>query len=566
MKTLTTCTISVLLLSWLPASLSRAAADAPAATGPRVFDVTVFGAKGDGKTLDTDAINKAIEAASAAGGGTVYFPAGTFASYSVRLKSNIALYLDQGATLLAADPPPADAPGGYDAPEPNASDWYQDFGHSHWHNSLVWGENVENVSILGPGTIFGRGLSKGYGRKDPLPGEPRSAFGRRGNGSTNTTATTATGTNQPARGPFGYPGRDTLPAGVGNKSISLKNCRNVTIRDVSIRHGGHFAILVTGVDNLTIDNLRIDTNRDGMDIDCCRNVRVSNCTVNSPYDDGICLKSSYGLGVARATENVTIVNCYVTAGFVEGTLLDGTNQRSGSGTGNGTGRIKFGTESNGGFKNITIANCLFEACQGLAIESVDGAIIEDVTVNNIAMRDINSAPIFIRLGSRLRAPEGTPVGAVRRINISNIVVNNARYRLGSIISGIPGHPVEDVSISNVHVVQEGGGTKENAAIEPPERETTYPEPGMFGTMPSYGFFVRHAKNLEMRDVDVTFVNDEMRPAVVLYDVAGADFDHVKARRTAEVPFFVLRKVSDFAVHNCPGLTDIHRAAVEQEAF
>ena len=107
----------------------------------------------------------------------------------------------------------------------------------------------------------------------------------------------------------------------------MKNCRNVTLRDFSILHGGHFGILATGVDNFTIDNLRIDTNRDGMDIDCCRNVRVSNSSVNSPWDDAICLKSSFGLGFARATEMVTITNCFVSGNFEEGTLLDATYKR-----------------------------------------------------------------------------------------------------------------------------------------------------------------------------------------------------------------------------------------------
>jgi polygalacturonase len=105
--------------------------------------------------------------------------------------------------------------------------------------------------------------------------------------------------------------------GVANKAIALKNCRNVLLRDFSILHGGHFGILATGVDNLTIDNLKIDTNRDGMDVDCCRNVRITNCSVNSPWDDGICLKSSFALGYARATEMVTISNCLV-AGSYEG--------------------------------------------------------------------------------------------------------------------------------------------------------------------------------------------------------------------------------------------------------
>src|SRR5207248_10118588 len=113
-------------------------------------------------------------------------------------------------------------------------------------------------------------------------------------------------------------GDTALAPGVGNKSISLKNCHNVILRDLSILHGGHFAVLATGVDNFTIDNLSIDTNRDGIDIDCCRNVRVSNCSVNSPWDDGICLKSSVGLGYARPTEMVTITNCFVSGSFMEG--------------------------------------------------------------------------------------------------------------------------------------------------------------------------------------------------------------------------------------------------------
>ena len=167
----------------------------------------------------------------------------------------------------------------------------------------------------------------------------------------------------PRAGAFGYPNaRDAVEPGWGNKSISLKLCRNVIIRDITILHGGHFAILATGVDNLTIDNIKIDTNRDGIDVDACKNVRISNCTVNSPFDDGICPKSSFALGYARATENVTITNCQV-SGYDEGTLLDGTYKRefrNANGTFSPTGRIRFGTESNGGFKNITVSNCVFD--------------------------------------------------------------------------------------------------------------------------------------------------------------------------------------------------------------
>src|SRR5882724_2815048 len=301
-----------------------------------LFDVKSFGATGDGKTLDTAAINKAIDTAAAAGGGTVVFPAGNYLSFSIHLKSHVALYLDAGSTIVAAEPP-ADLSSGYDAPEPTTGlvpnvDYYEDFGHSHWHNSLIWGEDLTDIAITGPGRIYGRGLSRGGGRRDWLP-EERTARRESGTPEGNyrvafplpKAALDAVAAQKP--GPFTYPGRDTLPAGVGNKAIALKNCRNVIFRDFTIYHGGHFGILATGVQNWTVDNLKIDTNRDGMDIDCCQNVRVANCTVNSPYDDGICPKSSYALGYARPTENVTITNCQV-SGYDEGTLLDGTRQRT----------------------------------------------------------------------------------------------------------------------------------------------------------------------------------------------------------------------------------------------
>src|SRR5881628_1360382 len=387
----------------LPVSLATPATDAP------VYNVKTFGATGDSKTLDTSAINKAIDAAAAAGGGTVYFPAGNYLSVSIHLKSNIALYLDQGATIIAAN---TSSDAKYDPPEPNEWDKYQDFGHSHWHNSLIWGENLTNVSILGPGVIWGKGLVRSGSQ---------SRTQQQNDALNNARA------SEP-KTPFGHPNpRDEVEPGWGNKSISLKLCRNVIVRDITILHGGHFAILATGVDNLTIDNLKIDTNRDGIDIDACKNVRISNCSVNSPFDDGICPKSSYALGYARATENVTITNCQL-SGYDEGTFLEGTYKRAfnnQNGTFSPTGRIKFGTESNGGFKNITISNCVFEYCRGLALETVDGGLLEDVTITNITMRDVSNAPFFLRLGSRMRGPGGQRVGALRRVTLSNIIVHNA---------------------------------------------------------------------------------------------------------------------------------------------
>ncbi len=568
----------------------------PALSSPSAgsFDVRTFGATGDGRTLDTAAINKAIDACAAAGGGTVLFSAGDYLSYSIHMKSNVALQLEAGATIVAADPP-ADGAGGFDPPESNQWNMYQDFGHSHFRNSLIWGEAIENIAIVGTGRIWGKGLSRGEGS-----------------------------------------GPNAMTSGVGNKSISLKNCHNVLLRDFSILHGGHFGILATGVDNLTIDNLKIDTNRDGMDVDCCRNVRISNCYVNSPWDDGICLKSDYSLGRAKQTEYVTITNCYVSGCWEEGSLLDGSYKKFGPDARvSRTGRIKFGTESNGGFRNITISNCVFEGCQGLALETVDGALLEDVTITNISMRDIVGAPIFMRLGSRMRGPDDTPVGTLRRVIVSNLVCSNCEAGLGSIISGIPGHYIEDVKIGSIQVLHKGGGTKEDAAYRPPEYEDMYPEPTMFiggprpsgrgpdgrwipegqgparpgrgpgapaapgggggaasgqpgavaapgapgqgngrgsgappvrHNMPSHGFYVRHVKGIQFDNIEIRTQKDDLRPAFVLDDVQDADFFRIKAPQAAGAPAFALHNVSDLAVHMCSGVPDTQLKTVENKTL
>jgi polygalacturonase len=486
-----------------------------------IFNVKTFGAAGDSKTLDTEAINNTIIAATKAGGGTVYFPAGTYLSYSIRLQSHITLYLEQGAVILAATP---SGEIGYDSPEPANNDTFQDFGHSHWHNSLIWGENLEDISILGPGVIYGKGLTRGG----------------------------------PYKAPF------------GNKAIALKLCRNVILKDFTILYGGHFGILATGVDNLTIDNLKIDTNRDGMDIDGCKNVRISNCSVNSPWDDGICLKSSFALGFARPTENVTITNCSV-SGFDRGTFYNGTYQRNEAhlvpDKEGPTGRIKFGTESNGGFKNITISNCVFEYCRGLALETVDGGILEDVTISNITMRDIINSPIFLRLGGRMRGPEGTPVGALRRINISNINVYNADSRFATLVSGIPGHYIEDVRLSNISIWYRPLDSLEtNIQKEVPEYEKAYPEPQKFGVLPAYGFFIRHAKNMELNNINLYLLGDENRPAMMLTDVKGIKLRNVSAAKGSNPAVLVLKDVNGLSIKDSKPLKNMDLKKVKTKNY
>jgi len=510
---------------------------------PLVYDVRDFGAKGDGQTIDTPAITAAIEKAAAAGGGTVFLPAGTYPSYSIRLKSHITLALGAGATLLAAAPAPEK--GRYDPPEPNEHDLYQDFGHSHWQNSLIWGIGLEDVEILGPGRIDGAGLT----RRGPGARWSRAANDRP------LSMGAAVGT----RGDPEAAARQAMD-GQGNKAIALKLCRNVRLRDFSVLNGGHFAILATGVDNLVIDGLAIDTNRDGIDIDACRHVRISNTAVNSPNDDAIVLKSSYALGMARATENVAITNCHV-SGYDQGTFLAGTfgrTQERAPDRDGPTGRIKLGTESSGGFRGITVSNCTFDRSRGLAIETVDGGDVEDVTVTNLAMRDVTTAPLFLRIGNRGRTPGEPPPGRMRRIAISNVVAAGVDPRYPALIAGLADRPVEDVDLANIRILYRGGGTREDAAREPPENEAAYPEPSMFGTLPAYGFFVRHARNVTLRDVEVGFSTEDLRPALALLDVADVHFDHVRARLAPGVPFALLRDVRGLSAHDSPGIPEPRR--------
>ena len=487
-----------------------------------VFDVRAFGATGDGKTLDSPAINKAIEACAAGGGGTVWVPAGTYLSGSIHVTNNLELHLCAGATLLAA-PQKMNA---YDETEPWEGTAYQDGGHTYFHNSLIWGENLTNVFITGPGRIYGEGLVRGDGKQDS-----RSGF-------SNWNKPDAPRTNSP-------------PDHLGNKAIALKLCRNVLIRDITILKGGHFAILVTGCDNMTVDNVTMDTDRDGIDIDCCRNTMVSNCRINAPGDDALCPKSSFALGRNVITENLTIVNCQV-FGFEMGTLLDGTMKPSRT----KNGRIKFGTEANGGFRNCTVANCTSRGCRGLALEEVDGGIMENITINNLTMMDVATYPIYITTGSRNRGPNVTAPSRARNILISNVIATGVESMSGIQITGIPEQPIEGVRLENIRIEFKGGGTKEEAARTPKELGTGYPEPRNVGVMPAYGLFARHVRDLELANIRVSFEKDDWRPAISCLDVDGLEIDNLKAQVAEGVTPANFDGVKRLVVRNSPVLDGI----------
>jgi polygalacturonase len=301
---------------------------------------------------------------------------------------------------------------------------------------------------------------------------------------------------------------------------------------------------------MTIDNVTIDTDRDGMDLDCCRNAMVSNCRVNSPRDDGICPKSSFALGRNVITENLTIINCQVSA-FQEGTLVDGTMRGGG-----GTGRIKFGTEANGGFRNVTVANCTFRACHGLALEEVDGGIMENITINNITMMDVAGYPIYITTGKRNRGPNVTQASRARNIHISNIIAtgiagSGGGRANGIEIFGLPDAPIEGVRLENIRLQFRGGGTTNDAAVTPRELGTGYPEPS--GIMPGYGLFARHVKGQELASITVGFDTVDLRPALVGVDLDGVEIDNVKAQLAPGVAAARWTDVKGLTVRNSPGI-------------
>lgn len=449
----------------------------------KTLDVRKFGAVGDGKNIDSKAINRAIEKASKHKGNVVFLPAGKYLCYSIHLKSDVTLKMDKGATIMAAAP---DERHGYDEPEFNPDSVYQDFGHSHWHNSLMWGEGLTNVTICGEGLIDGSNvLTRGSGK------------------------------NKKSK------------VIIANKALAMKNCKDVRISGLRFLNCGHFAMLLTGVDNLLLEDIIADTNRDGIDIDCCENVVVRRCKINTLNDDAIVLKCSYALGWAKPTRNVLVEDCDV-SGYDTGTFMDGTKKttvktvpdRDGP-----TGRIKLGTESSTAFKDILVRNCRFNHCRGLAIETVDGAALENVEFSGITMNDICNSPIYIRLGNRMRSPKGTSPSTINGVRINNVTVRDADARYACLIYGMEGNPIRNVSISNLSVEYRGGLTMKDFEEQrgrntffSSRNENTYPEPSAHGIQPAWGWSLQYVDGIELRNIKMTLMSPDERPRVYINDV------------------------------------------------
>ena len=450
-----------------------------------VLNIKNFGAAGDSITMDTKALQDAIDACNLMGGGTVRVPAGYYPIGTIRLKSDVTLSLDYGAYLLGSQ---------------DISDYDTDLlpareGNVH---CLIYAENASNIRIEGLGEIDGRGTPEAFPRKDSSP-RPRLIR------MENCTQLTFSGVTY------------RRPAFWG---IHLIDCKKVHFNDVKIRFRNN------------------GYNNDGLDLDGCEDVVIENCDIDAG-DDAICLKSSL-----HPCRNIMVRSCRVSSN---------------------TSPLKFGTSSRGGFNNVTVTNCYFydSPMGAIKLELVDGGTMENISISRIVMEDVGN-PIFIRLGNRGSSfeknidmyqnankddkPESRPVGTIKNIRISDVVaevtkesiekINRSpvhgkltlsneelskrqKSRSGPImITGIPGHYIEDVVLENITISFPGGGTVEDAAMVVAEDETRYPEQFFFGVLPSWGAYIRHARNVEFKNVNLSTRNPDKREKIVLEDVEG----------------------------------------------
>lgn len=476
-----------------------------------------YGAAGDGATLDTSAIQAAIDACSNSGGGTVLVPAGRYLTGTIFLKDNVRLHLEPGAVILASTEL---------AEYPVLRCDYPSRSDAYTARALIWAEGVRNVAITGFGTIDGQGAAF----KDREATEEEMAA--------HAAAYAAEGRFLPEARYFNRP-----------YVIRLIGCRDIVVEDVTLRDSAMWMQQYLNCEYVTVRGIKVFNhvakNNDMIDIDGCRYVTITDC-IGDTSDDALTLKSTG----AAPTAFVTITNCILSSHC---------------------NALKAGTESAGGFNDITISNCVIkrsavdtviagrrEGLAGIALEIVDGGTLDSVAISNITIEG-TTAPIFLRLGNRGRAPRpadpGPPVGRFRNVIISNVVARGAS-KTGCAIAGIPGHPVENIILENIRMSFAGGGTADAYQRTVPEVEAEYPESTMFGTLPAYGLFVRHAQDVTLRNLHLSFETQDARPAVVFEDVHRARVEALEARAADDAPAVVAaRQSSDIRVDD--GVKVVH---------
>jgi hypothetical protein len=449
------------------------------------FNVRDFGATGNGLTNDTPAINRAIEKCNATGGGDVVFPAGIYSAASIHLKSNVRFILDKDATITGAA-------SGYDAPEPNAFDKYQDYGHSHFRNALMWGENIENFAIIG-GKVNGGHI---------IQGDPK--------------------------------GRD-----IGDKVISIKVGKNLLFQDVTHETGGHFVYLLNDCENVTLTKVIIKKSRDAVDLMGCRNVQISGCRFTGCSDDTIGVKSDYALGRRILSENIYVWDCYFESGC----------------NGLQFGSETAGDFRNINFWNIRIGLAMKAGigitCNDSAI--IENVNYRDITIKKAASPIFMLITDRLRTGEK-EVKVGTIRNVkLSNITITDVVAGkNHGPASAATISGRPDSKLENITFENVKITYKGGSDAAESSAVPPYPKERY-QPNRLGPRPASGFYIRHVKDLTFRNVELAFESPDPKSPLVAFDVDGFVLDGFKAQVSEGVKPARFDDVKRLTVKNSPVL-------------
>jgi len=464
------------------------------------YDARDYGAKGDGVTKDTTALQSAINAASVSGGGVVVLPPGKYLSGTIHLKSHVTLRITSGAILIASA---HDADfDSYEMPPPGSlsaktATWafinvinrpigsrlrpdllrrtIDDPDTTYSHYALILGDGISDVTIEGAGIIDGNRASRG-----------------------------------------------------GPKLIAFKYCQHVRVQGLTLRNAPSYNISLSGTEDADFDDLRIVNGyADGIDPDNSRYVHITNCYIDTA-DDAICAKASLALGHRLATVGLIVSDCVLR-----------TSRNA----------FKFGTESEGDFLDVTVSNCQILRrdsgpfpISGVALESVDGGTVDGVMISNVLMRDVRT-PIFLRLGDRGRGMAVKRPGAIRNITISDIIATGAVRAV--LMTGLPGFPITSVTLSNINLIEAGGARP--AALDVPELAEAYPEPEIFGGLPAYSLYGRHVDRLILSNLLARFEKTDMRPAIVFEDVKDLDIHGVHADAASGVKSVMLHNVTAASV-------------------
>ena len=471
------------------------------------YNILDYGAVGDGKSINTVQIQMAINDASQNGGGRVVVPSGEFVSGSIFLKTGVDLHLEEGSILLGATDP-------------------IHYHKLNWLRALIMCDSQRNVSISGKGTVDGRG------RALALHIDSLFYAGKIDSSHYNLVDRRPTFRERP-------------------QLVEFVNSQNIRLTGVTLKNAAFWVTTFHLCNQVVVDSLQIDSdaywNNDGIDISDSRNVRITNCNINSS-DDGICLKSH---SETVFCDSIYIANCTIRSS---------------------ASAVKLGTRSSAGFKNVRIENIrVYDTYRSaIALESVDGGILENIWVENIEAVNTGNA-IFIRLGKRTRYTTRTSTAILRNVTIKNLKVEvpfarpDYAYELRgpslpffhntfpASITGIPGHYVENVRLENIHIDYPGKGNK-GLAYSPlsrldkvPEKISDYPEFSMFGELPAWGLYVRHVKGLSLKNISLGIADADYRPAVVFDDVHQAELNNIQIIGDTKKDRFILFESSGISV-------------------